>query len=166
MWREKWSIHGQVNVMRPAMGRPWYWGPGNGALQSNTVESAFMFIDGSAGTSMTHWDGRPESVAWTQYDLTALVYHLRRNSRVGIIGVGGGRDVLTAIWSGAKSVTGVEINRAFVDLLTTDARDFSRIAEDPRVHIVHDEARSYLTRTSEKFDVLQMSLIDTWAATG
>ena len=36
----------------------------------------------------------------------------------------------------------------------------------PGVTIVHDEARSYLTRTPERFDVLQMSLIDTWAATG
>ena len=31
---------------------------------------------------------------------------------------------------------------------------------------MHDEARSYLTRAGEQFDVLQMSLIDTWAATG
>ena len=31
---------------------------------------------------------------------------------------------------------------------------------------VHDEARSFFTRTTDRFDVLQMSLIDTWAATG
>ena len=34
------------------------------------------------------------------------------------------------------------------------------------MRLVHDEARAYLTRTRERFDVLQMSLIDTWAATG
>ena len=32
--------------------------------------------------------------------------------------------------------------------------------------LVHDEARSFLTRAPAKYDVLQMSLIDTWAATG
>ncbi len=37
---------------------------------------------------------------------------------------------------------------------------------DPHVTLVHDEARSYLTRLTQPFDVLQMSLIDTWAATG
>ena len=36
----------------------------------------------------------------------------------------------------------------------------------PGVTLVHDEARSFLTRAPAKFDVLQMSLIDTWAATG
>ena len=34
------------------------------------------------------------------------------------------------------------------------------------MELIHDEARSYLTRTDARFDVLQMSLIDTWAATG
>lgn len=165
IWRERWSIHGQVTVMKPAVGRPWYWGPGRGAPQSG-VESASMFIDGGAGTSMTHWDGRHESLAWTQYDVTSLAYHLRPGGHVGIIGVGGGRDVLTALWFGAKSVTGVEINQAFVDMLEKESREFAHIADDPRVQIVHDEGRSYYTRSTEKFDVLQMALIDTWAATG
>ena len=31
---------------------------------------------------------------------------------------------------------------------------------------MHSEARSYLSRTDRRFDILQMSLIDTWAATG
>ena len=30
---------------------------------------------------------------------------------------------------------------------------------------VHDEARSYLARSGERFDFIQISLIDTWAAT-
>ena len=29
-----------------------------------------------------------------------------------------------------------------------------------------DEARSWFARTNERFDLIQMSLIDTWAATG
>ncbi len=35
----------------------------------------------------------------------------------------------------------------------------------PNVTIVNDEARSYLTRTDRRFDIIQVSLIDTWAAT-
>ena len=48
-----------------------------------------------------------------QYDVTALPYHLRRGS-AGIIGVGGGRDVLTAIRFGSPSITGIEINKAML----------------------------------------------------
>ena len=35
-----------------------------------------------------------------------------------------------------------------------------------RVEIVNDEARSYLARTDGRYDIIQISLIDTWAATG
>jgi hypothetical protein len=34
------------------------------------------------------------------------------------------------------------------------------------VRLVHDDARAFLTRTEQRYDVIQMSLIDTWAATG
>ena len=125
-----------------------------------------MRIDGAAGTDMTRWDGRPESLQWVEHDVTALPYHLRKGGDNAVIGVGGGRDVLTALWAGSRSVTGIEINEVFLDLLEGPLRDYARLADDPRVTLVHDEARSYLTRTDERFDILQMSLIDTWAATG
>src|SRR5262249_3208263 len=45
-------------------------------------------------------------------------------------------------------------------------RDFANLVNRPEVQLVHGEARSYLSRTDKRFDVLQMSLIDTWASTG
>jgi hypothetical protein len=163
--REKWSIHGQVTAMKPTLGPPQYWWPGAGAPKPD-IWTSFMVIDGLAGTWMIGWDGNPESAAWTQYDLTALPYHLRKAGRVAVIGVGAGRDLLTAISSGSPSVTGIEINGAFVGMLEGSERDFANLLNRPGVRVVHDEARSYLTRSTEQFDVLQMSLIDTWAATG
>jgi len=63
-------------------------------------------------------------------------------------------------------VLGIEVNAGFLELLRGPLRGFAGIADDPRVTLVHDEARSFLTRSEARFDVLQMSLIDTWAATG
>ena len=40
------------------------------------------------------------------------------------------------------------------------------VAGLPAVHFVVDEGRSWLARTDKTFDVVQMSLVDTWAATG
>jgi len=74
--------------------------------------------------------------------------------------------VLSALAGGCDSITGIEVNRILVDLLNGPYREFAGIADAPEVTLVHDEARSYLARTSDRFDVLQMSLIDTWAATG
>ena len=160
-----WNAHSYVRVNQPSVRvAPFFWGPGN-APDDLRVDFARMTIDGDAATAVTRWDGDPASLSWVQYDITTLPYHLRSGD-VGIIGVGGGRDILSAIWSGAASITAVELNDIFIEILTDSHRDFAQIAERPELSLVHDEARSYLTRTERRFDVLQMSLIDTWAATG
>jgi hypothetical protein len=82
-----------------------------------------------------------------------------------VIGVGGGRDLLTALWGGSR-VTGIEVNRILLDALRTRYREFAGIAGHPDVTLVHDEARAWLGRHGGRFDIIQMSLIDTWAATG
>jgi hypothetical protein len=160
----KWNAHSYVTVWKPMPKTPQYWGPARDAPQPQ-VMIAHANIDGQAGTAITEWDGDPESLDWVQYDVTALPYHLRRG-RVGVIGVGGGRDVLTAIRFGSSSITGIEINKSILGAIEGPYRQFARVADHPGVRLVYDEARSYLTRAGERFDVLQMSLIDTWAATG
>jgi hypothetical protein len=161
---EHWSLHGQVMVYNRSSGPPFYWAAGDGAPEE-PVDRMRMVIDGMAATWVTRWDGQPGSLDWVSYDVTALPYHLIKGGEVAVIGVGGGRDVLSALWADSRHVTGLELNRSFLDLhrrLDT----FSGIARDPRVTLVNDEARSWLTRTDQRFDVIQMSLIDTWAATG
>jgi hypothetical protein len=159
-----WNAHSNVMVRTPGTGPAFLWGPAANAPQVQ-VTMAVAAIDGDAGTVITKWDGSRSSLDWVQYDVTSLPYRLRKGE-VGIIGVGGGRDVLTALWAGNTHVTGIEINKALVGALRGRYRDFAGIAGRPEVSLVHDEARSHLTRTHARFDVLQMSLIDTWAATG
>jgi hypothetical protein len=162
---ERWTGHGLVTAYRPVVGKPQYWGEGRGAPDVQ-VSMIWMTIDGLAGTSMTSWDQRRESLDWIAHDVTSLAYHLRRGKDVAVIGIGGGRDLLSALWSGARSITGIEINRGFLDLLMGDLKDFAGLADQPEIVLEHDEARSFLTRTDERFDVVQMSMIDSWAATG
>ena len=159
-----WNAHSNVIVRIPATSAPFLWGPASDAPKT-PVRAALAAIDGDAGTVITHWDGDPASLAWVQYDVTSLPYRIR-NGHVAIIGVGGGRDVLTAIWARNPRITGIEINSALIRILTKRYRDVTKIADHPSVTLVHDEARSYLTRERGQYDVLQMSLIDTWAATG
>ena len=75
--------------------------------------------------------------------------------------------MLSALEFEQRSVTGVEINTDIIDISTGEFGEFTgHLDQDPRVDIVNDEARSYLARTDDRFDVIQISLIDTWAATG
>jgi hypothetical protein len=160
----RWNAYSHITVLNPTAGQPFYWGRGK-SPPDLVVASSIMRIDGAAGTPITEWDGRRESLSWVQYDVTTLPYHLR-TGRVAIVGVGGGRDVLSAIWGGSQQITGIELNEIFVDLLSRRYRDFANIVGHEGVRIVNDEGRSFLSRTGERYDVLQMSLVDTWAATG
>src|SRR4030095_13405235 len=102
---------------------------------------------------------------WVRHDVTTLPYYIRRGS-VAIIGFGGGRDILSAIWGQNNAITGIAVNQTMIGLLTGSHRQFAGVADRPEVKFVHDDGRSFLTRTGDRFDIIQMSLIDTWGATG
>ncbi|MCC7010196.1 MAG: class I SAM-dependent methyltransferase [Acidobacteria bacterium] len=160
----RWNSHSYVLVQRPGDEPAFMWGPGIGAERFRN-RTAWLAIDGEAGTPITQWNGDPAALEWVSYDVTALPYSLRHGD-VAVIGVGGGRDILSALWGRNPSITGIDVNRIMIDLLTGSHRDFARIALQPQVTLVHDDGRAYLTRTDRRFDVIQMSLVDTWAATG
>lgn len=160
----RWNSHSYVIVQKPTQEKAFLWGPGRATPDTNVTVS-WLAIDGEAGTAITKWNGDVHSIAWVQHDVTALPYHLRHGS-AAVVGVGGGRDILSAIAMGNRSITGIDVNATMIDVLTGSYRTFAGIADYPGVKLVHDDARAYLTRTRDHFDVIQMSLIDTWAATG
>ena len=84
-----------------------------------------------------------------------------------MIGPGGGRDLVSALVFGAGHVDGVEINPIIAnDVMRDRFREFSGgIYTHPRVRIAVDDGRSFVRRAPDKYDVIQASLVDTWAAT-
>jgi hypothetical protein len=132
------------------------------------VRQLNILIDSTAGTVMTGYTGDPDETDFLRYDISNLVYWAQEGSdfeRAAIVGVGGGRDVLSAAEFGADEIKGIEINGNILDLVTEDYADFTQLDKVPGLELVNDEARSYITRSSDEFDTIQISLIDTWAAT-
>jgi len=84
-----------------------------------------------------------------------------------VIGPGGGRDLVSALVFGARQVDGVEINPIIADdVMRNRFREYSGgIYTHPRVRIVIDDGRSFVRRTPDHYDIIQASLVDTWAAT-
>jgi hypothetical protein len=160
----RWNSHSFVILQKPVQEANFFWGPGKLA-PNRPATLAWMAIDGEAGTPITQWDGNIDTLDWVQHDVTSLPYHLRRGT-AAIIGTGGGRDVLSALWGRNDAIVGIDVNAAVLDFLGNKHRNFAGIASRPNVELVHDDARAYLTRSHRRFDVIQMSLIDTWAATG
>ena len=160
----RWNSHSFVLLQRPVEENIFLWGPGNRTPQRRATV-AWLAIDGEAGTPITRWGGNLDEIDWVQHDVTSLPYHLRRGA-AAVIGTGGGRDILSALWGRNESIVGIDVNATMLEFLQTKHRDFAGIATRREVELVHDDARAYLTRSERRFDVLQMSLIDTWAATG
>ena len=81
-------------------------------------------------------------------------------------GCGWGRDLLSALAFNQNHVTGVEINGQILHAVNDVYGDFTgHLDKNPRVTMVNDEARSWVTRSKDRYDIIQMSLTDTWAAT-
>jgi spermidine synthase len=121
-----------------------------------------------AFTYAVDYDGRRETLVGIEETVYASAYQARTvpNPRVLVIGVGGGFDILTALAFEPTHVTGVEINSATVKLLRETYRNYFRHwVQDPRVTIVNAEGRNHLAGTTEKYDVLQLSGVDSYSGT-
>ncbi|HTS34647.1 MAG TPA: hypothetical protein VMH04_03185 [Candidatus Solibacter sp.] len=130
-----------------------------------------IVIDADASTyimnaDLANWNG----TVWEHNLMSAppaLANVLRPHGDYAIIGPGGGVDVLRAVANGANSVTGIEINPIIADTIMRQRyADYSQhLYQRPDVHIHVTDGRSFLRSTPQRFDVVQMTLVDTWAST-
>jgi hypothetical protein len=129
------------------------------------LDQGMMNIDAEANTVMYRFSGDPRDMDFLRFDATALAYFIRHQGRSAVIGIGGGRDLLTASIFGFRDITGVDYNPIFVRLFAHDYRDFSGAGKIPGLRLAVDDARSWFARSHEQFDLIQMSMIDSWAGT-
>jgi len=165
---EKWNSFSRIringNKNKPV--KPFGWGLSSVYPSNRKVRQLTMNIDATAGTILTAFDGNLKDLEYLKYDVTNLAHYIRRDSKVLVIGPGGGRDILSALVFEQKSVLGVEINKDIIDAVNERFGDFTgHLDRNPKVTFVCDEARSYIARQKDRFDIIQVSLIDTWAAT-
>ena len=102
-----------------------------------------------------------------RWDITALGHHAKGDAlgSVFILGGGGGRDILTAKLFGAEQVDVVELNPDIVHVVQDVMGKYSaRPYSLPGVSYAVGDARSELDRRETRYDLIQMSMIDTWAA--
>jgi hypothetical protein len=152
----RWNTFSRVRVSFDNLGEPSLWGP-SPTMPAITVSQRDLDIDSNASTAMYRFDGDLSKLDFLRYDITNLAYAIRHQGRAAVIGVGGGRDLLSAYLFGFRDVTGVELNPIFIDLLTRQYRDYNHLADLPGVRLFVDEGRSWFARTTERFDLIEMS---------
>ncbi len=130
-----------------------------------------ILIDADAGTHIMNADPKQwEGSEWQQNVMSAppaVVNALRPHGDYAIIGPGGGVDVLRAVANGSHSVTGIEINPIIANTIMKQLyADFAyHLYDRPDVDIHVADGRSFVRNAPTSFDVVQMTLVDTWAST-
>ncbi len=147
----------------------------------------YVVIDADATTAImnadpAHWDqegsptpthtGLPSQPGfnWKKSLMAAapsVVNVLRPQGEFAIIGPGGGVDVMRAVANGSPNVTGIEINPIIANNVMRGryAAYSFHLYDLPQVHIHVEDGRSYIRSSPDKYDVVQMTLVDTWAST-
>ena len=134
-------------------------------------QAKVVVIDADANTYIMNAElSRWHQTEWERDLMSAppaLANVLRPHGEFAIIGPGGGVDVLRAVANGSPSVTGIEINPIIATTIMRQRyADYSQhLYQRPDVHIQVTDGRSFLRSTPQQFDVVQMTLVDTWAST-
>jgi hypothetical protein len=163
----RWTPLGRIDVTAPYVGPPLMGGEFGKAFETPLTLRG-VTQDGAAPTVLFELRGEPSDLTFLPHATTAAVWEARGErdpTRVLVIGVGGGIDVLMALSKGASDVVGVEVNPATLSLLTDRYRAFTGdLPARKGVRLVAGEGRAFVRASRETFDVVQMSGVDTYAA--
>jgi predicted membrane-bound spermidine synthase len=127
-------------------------------------ELASIIIDADAATPIYRWDGSQSDVAWIQRYMDYLPYEMINANNTLVIGGGGGEDVLVALSGGADNVTAVELNPIVISAVKHFDGQSGNIYNNNNVDLFIDDGRRFISSTAEKYDVIVLKLVDSWAA--
>ena len=123
-------------------------------------EQIGMVVDDTGYTALFGMGKSPESMAAFRGNVASAAYHVREGANALVIGPGGGKDILCALSSGARSVTAVEVNPLVVQAADEAFGEFTGAPyRMPGVRAVVAEGRNFLASDRTRYDVLQMTQV-------
>ncbi len=125
-------------------------------------------IDNAANTGVNAFDGNwdiPDSLKFGFQIVENLINEFEDCEFLSL-GAGGGQDVFQALQFGAAKIHAVEVNTHINQLmLDGELSEFSGyIYRDPRVVVVSEDARAYVRRFHEQFDIIYSFSSNSYAA--
>lgn len=162
IYYEKWSPIARVTVIDfPLLA----WGLGSHYHHPLPAVSYLIEQDGAAGTPII-----PLKIVknpdWLDWDAPSFGFWILKPSSVLIIGSGAGKDIIAAKRAGVKEIFACELNRDIVDIVE---EKFAWLSAKPYsfkgVKTIIAEGRNFLMRSDRKYDMIQLAMVDSWAAT-
>lgn len=121
-------------------------------------------IDNDAGTLIAH--DPKYTYDWSKN--ASIAYQFKKIDHALIIGPGGGSDVMFARYYGVPNITAVELNPIIAHdiMLKEPFLSYSHhLYQQPGIQLIVDEGRSFMARSHDHYDSIQITMTDTWAAT-
>jgi spermidine synthase len=125
-------------------------------------------IDNVANTGVNHFDGNWDYPDSLKFGFHIVEYLIQKSDSTTFLslGAGGGQDVFQALQAGATEIHAVEVNKHINELmLNGNLAEFSGfIYQDSRVKVISEDARAYVRRYSNKFDLIYSFSSNSFAA--
>ena len=127
-----------------------------------------LLIEGVAGTQIQEFDGKSiEKLDFFDYDVASLPHLVRPTGSTLVLGVGAGFDIMMAKHFHKAPVVGVEVNPLVGKVVNESFGAYSgRPYFLPDVTVHFENARTYVKRDRELYDVVTVTWVDSGAATG
>ncbi len=124
-----------------------------------------IYVDGEGPAAVTRFEGEKDALRYLDYQTSALPYHLLNPARVLVAGLGGGSGILQASLHNAVRIDAVELNPQLIELVVGRHADFLGwdLLKDT-THIHQGEVRSHIAAGDQRYDLIQVSLVDSASA--
>ena len=127
-----------------------------------------LYTDAETAGPIVSFDGDTSKLSYLDWNTAAAPYFVLQDSardlHVCVLGAGGGSGVLLALRHHAQQVDAVELNPDVPELLRGEFRDFAGGLYDRlevRLHLA--EARAFVQTARESWDVIELTLLDSFA---
>ena len=143
---ERWNTYSRVRVTAGGDTIPFGWGFAH--EPSAKIDQNYLDIDAGAGTVITHDDGDIGKFSYLKDDVINAAYLVQTPGDVAVVGVGGGRDILSALYFGARRVRASRsIPRSSKSSPTSSPNSPAISIVGRGVSLVNAEARSYINHS-------------------
>ena len=126
--------------------------------------NALLFTDADSMTAINRNPDR-QPLSYLDWQTSALPYYLAHPGRVLVLGAGGGAEVQQALNHAVPRIDAVELNPQVIGLVRDDYADYTgQLYRRPGVHVHVADARGFIRESRERYDLIQISLLDAFGA--
>ncbi len=145
---------------------PFRYVPGLSIISDTQIPAQLgVYTNGEGMSVITRYPDSFKKLKYLDFQTSALPFHLSHPKNILIIGAGGGSDVLQALYEKVENIDAAELDGEMVALVKGRYAEYAgNIYSKSNVNVKIGEARGLLSASKEKYDLIQLALVDSYGA--